>query len=245
MFFGSPEFRSLDGSEAARLTSANGWKGRRPMSVLPIRRASAANTIAAELREALLSGRFAPGTPLVADDLAERVGTHPATVRAALAELERDGLVVHSLQRGLEVAPLTHDELHDIYSARRVYERAGLEAMLGRSPVDVSWLNAAIERMGEAAIAGDERALVEGDIAFHLAIVAAAGSRRLTRSAQGALMDLRLVLSVADRASDDMPALVADHQVLVEVFQTASVSESLAALDDHLVHGEQLAASAL
>ena len=215
------------------------------MSVLPIRRASAANTIAAELRDALLSGLFAPGTPLVTGDLAERVGSHPATVRAALAELEQDGLIVHSLQRGLEVAPLTRDELHDIYSARRVYERAGLEALLGRRPVDVSWLGAAIERMGEAAIAGDERALVEGDMAFHLAIVAAAGSRRLTRSAQGALMELRLVLSVADRAADDMPALVADHERLIEIFRTASMRESVAALDEHLVYGEQLAASAL
>jgi DNA-binding GntR family transcriptional regulator len=215
------------------------------MSVLPIRRASAANTIAAELRDELLSGLFAPGTPLLAGELAERVGSHPATVREALAELEQDGLVVHSLQRGLEVAPLTRDELHDIYAARRVYERAGLEAMLRRAPGDVSWLNAAVERMGGAAIRGDERALVEGDMAFHLAIVAAAGSRRLTRSAQGALMELRLVLSVADRVADDMPALVADHQRLIEVFQTASTSESLAALDEHLVHGEQLAASAL
>jgi len=215
------------------------------MSVLPIRRASAANTIAAELRDELLSGLFAPGTPLAAGELAERVGSHPATVRAALAELEQDGLVVHSLQRGLEVAPLTCDELRDIYSARRVYERAGLEAMLRRRPVDVSWLGAAIERMGEAAIACDERALVEGDMAFHLAIVAAAGSRRLTRSAQGALMELRLVLSVADRATDDMPALVADHQHLVEVFRSGRVRESVALLAEHLERGELLAASAL
>jgi DNA-binding GntR family transcriptional regulator len=215
------------------------------MSVLPLRRVSAADLIAASLRDALLSGVYAPGTPLATGELAEEIGSHPATVRAALSELERDGLVVHSLQRGLEVAPLTRDELHDIYAARRVYERAGLEAMLRRRTVDVSWLNAAIERMGEAAIDGDERALVEGDIAFHLAIVAAAGSRRLTRSAQGAMMELRLVLSVADRVADDMPALVADHELLVEVFQKASVRESVAALDAHLVRGEQLAASAL
>jgi DNA-binding GntR family transcriptional regulator len=215
------------------------------MSVLPIRRASAANAVAAELRDAMLSGLFAPGTPLTTGDLAERTGAHPTTIRAALSELERDGLVVHSLQRGLEVAPLTPDELHDIYAARRVYETAGLEAMLRRRPVDVSWLNAAVERMGEAAIADDERALVEADIAFHLAIVAAAGSRRLTRSAQGALMELRLVLSAADRADDDMPALVADHEYLVEVFRSAHVRESVAALEDHLARGEVLAASAL
>jgi DNA-binding GntR family transcriptional regulator len=214
-------------------------------TVLPLFRPSPASAIAAELRTALLSGLFAPGTPLGAGDLAERTGSHPATVRAALSELERDGLVVHSLQRGLEVAPLTRDDLRDIYAARRVYERAGLEAMLRRRPVDVGWLSAAIERMGDAAIAGDERAIVEGDIAFHLAIVAATGSRRLTRSAQGALMDLRLVLSVADRVTDDLPAVVADHEHLVEIISRGRVRESVAALEDHLARGEALAASAL
>jgi DNA-binding GntR family transcriptional regulator len=214
------------------------------MSVLPIRRLSAASTIAAELRDALLSGLFAPGTPLQTGDLAERTGSHPATVRAALSELERDGLVVHSLHRGMEVARITPEELSDVYAARHVFEVAGLHALLRRRPVDVSWLNAAVERMGEAAIADDERALVEADMAFHLAIVAAAGSRRLTRAAQSALMELRLVLSVADRTSDDMPALVADHQYLVEVFRSAHVRESVAALKDHLARGEVLARTA-
>ncbi len=214
------------------------------MSVVPLRRITAASTVAADLREALLSGLFAPGTPLTPEDLAGRTGTDPATVREALSELERDGLIIHSLHRGPEVAHLTADDLRDIYAARRVYEVAGLQAMLRGRPVDVSWLGAAVERMGEASIAGNERALVEADMAFHLAIVAAAGSRRLTRSAQGALMELRLVLSVADRAADDMPALVADHQYLVDVFRAGDVRESVAALEDHLGRGEALARSA-
>jgi DNA-binding GntR family transcriptional regulator len=214
------------------------------MTVLPIRRVTAAGAIAAELRDALLSGLFPPGTLLEAAELAERVGGDLREVRAALAELEREGLIVHSLHRGVEVARMTADELRDVYAARRVYETAGLQAMLRGRPVDVSWLNAAIDRMGEATIAGNERALVEADIAFHLAIVAAAGSRRITRAAQSALMELRLVLSVADRAADDMPALVADHQYLVEVFRAAHVRESVVALEDHLARGEVLARTA-
>ncbi len=214
------------------------------MSVVSLRRITAASTIAAELREALLSGVFAPGTPLPAELVAGESGANARAVREALAELERDGLVVHSLHRGVEVAPITRDELRDIYAARRVYEVAGLQAMLRRRPVDVSWLTAAVERMGEAAIADDARALVEADMAFHLAIVAAAASRRLTRAAQGALMELRLVLSVADRAADDLPALVADHEYLVEVFGRGRVRASVAALEEHLDRGEALARSA-
>jgi DNA-binding GntR family transcriptional regulator len=215
------------------------------MSVLPLRRGTAATSLAEVLREELLSGAYMPGTPLREADLVEDRAVSFSTAREALAELARDGLVVHSLQRGVEVSRITPDEVADIYAARRVFEVAGLNTLVRRRPVDVSWLEAAAERMGEAAVQGDGRALVEADLAFHLAIVAAAGSRRLTRSAQGALMELRLVLSVADRLGDDLPALVADHEFLVEIFRAGHLRESMAALEDHLARGEVLAASAL
>jgi DNA-binding GntR family transcriptional regulator len=211
------------------------------MTVQSIRRTTAVSTVTEELRDALLSGMFTPGTAMPEHEVAELVGAEPRVVRAALAELALDGLVVHSLHRGLEVPRMTQDELRDIYAARLVYEAAGLRAMMGRKPVDVSWLSAAAERMGEAAIADDGRALVEADMAFHLAIVAAAGSRRLTRAAQGALMELRLVLSVADREAADLPGLVADHQHLVDVVQTGSLPLAMAALHEHLERGEALA----
>jgi DNA-binding GntR family transcriptional regulator len=211
------------------------------MSVLPIRRATAATTMAELLREELLSGTYLPGTPLSEVDLVEDCGVSFATAREALAELARDGLVVHSLHRGVEVARITPEEVRDIYVARRVFELAGLQTLLRRRPADVSWLEAATERMGEAAVQRDRRALVEADLAFHLAIVAAAGSRRLTRAAQSALAELRLVLSVADRAGDDLPALVADHQYLVEVFRSRHLREAVSALEDHLSRAEVLA----
>jgi DNA-binding GntR family transcriptional regulator len=214
------------------------------MSVLPIRPVTTATTLAESLREELLSGAYPPGTPLGDAELIERTGVTAATARAALSELEHDGLVVHSLHRGVEVVRITQDDVRDIYAARRVFEIAGLEVLLRRRPVDVTWLEAAIERMGEAAVAGSARALVEADLAFHLAIVAAAGSRRLTRAAQGALMELRLVLSVADRERDDLPGLVADHQYLVEVFRSGHLREAVSALEDHLSRAEVMARQA-
>jgi DNA-binding GntR family transcriptional regulator len=46
---------------------------------------------------------------------------------------------------------------------------------------------------------------------------------------------------VADRSGDDLPALVADHQYLVEVFRAGHLREAVSALEDHLSHGEVLA----
>jgi DNA-binding GntR family transcriptional regulator len=212
------------------------------MSVLPIRRSTAASEIAEALRDRLLSGFYMPGTAL--GDLLEEPSAPLPIVRQALGELERDGLVVHSLHRGIEVKRITPDDVRDLYGVRRVFEGAGLAAMMRRRPVDVSWLAAAAERMGEAAVAGDGRAVVEADMAFHLALVAAAGSQRLTRAAQAAMMELRLVLAVADRASEDLPALVADHQYLVDVVRGGNLRKAQAALADHLTRGELLAGAA-
>lgn len=214
------------------------------MSVLEIRRPSPSGTIAEALRARILAGEYTPGMPLVPGALPEAGGAPGPVVRAALAELERDGLVVHSLHRGLEVAQLSQDDVRDLYAARRVFEQAGLDALLARRPVDVSWLGAAADRMGEASVAGDRRAIVEADLAFHLALVAAAGSHRLTRAAQGALMELRLVLATADRLADDLPAVVADHQYLVEVFRAGHAREAASALADHLARAEVAARTA-
>jgi DNA-binding GntR family transcriptional regulator len=223
-----------------------GPRGEPPgVSVMPLMRASVAGTIAEALREELLSGALPPGSPVHESELASVAGASASDVREALAELAREGLLVHSLHRGIEVAPLEPDDVHDIYSVRHVYEAAGLEALLAQRPIDLSWLRAAADRMGEAAVARDWRAAVEADLAFHLAIVAAAGVQRLTMAAQGAMGELRVALAVADRAADDLPALVSDHDHLVSIFETGREPWAAAALEDHLLRGEAAVIEAL
>jgi DNA-binding GntR family transcriptional regulator len=220
-----------------------GAAGRRA-NVLPIQRPTAATALAEQLRDELLSGAIPPGTALHDGDLVARTGVSGSAVRRALAELAREGLVIQALHGGVEVARISPDEVRDVYTARRVLERAGLAALLQNRPVDVTWLRAAVERMGEAAVAGDGRAAVEADIAFHLALVASTGAHRLTCAAQEALKELRLILSLADRLTDDLPALVADHEHLVDVFQSGRPRRARAALEDHLMRGEAVARAA-
>jgi DNA-binding GntR family transcriptional regulator len=221
-----------------------GAQGEGHVNVLPIQRTTMATAVAEMLREEMLSGVLGPGAPLYDAELVSRTGAPRSTVREALAELAHEGLVVHSLQQGMLVTPITPQDVHDLFAVRRVYEGAGLGALLERGTVDTSWLRAAAERMGEAAVTRDWRAAVEADMAFHLALVAAAGARRLTSAAQSALMELRLILAAADRVADDLPALVSDHEQLVAVFEAGRLRKAAAALEDHLLRGEAVALAA-
>ena len=104
-----------------------------------------------------------------------------------------------------------------------------------------SRLEAAVVSMTEAAKAGDARAAVAADAAFHLAIVATTSSRRLRSAAEAALRELRIVLAVADRVACDLDDLAADHAALLEVLVHAPAPSARAALLDHLRRGESRA----
>jgi DNA-binding GntR family transcriptional regulator len=213
--------------------------------LVPLERVSPADTVAETLRDELLGGLLPPGTRLSESDVQARHGVSRDMARGALAQLERDGLLVHSLHRGLEVVRLAVADVRDLFAARRTLELAGLEALVKRRPADDVWLQAAVQSMTEAAKAGDGRAAVSADAAFHLAIVASTSSRRLRLAAEAALRELRVVLAVADRVSGDLDELAADHAALLEVIVHAPSPSARAALLDHLRRGESRALAVL
>ena len=136
---------------------------------------------------------------------------------------------------------LSVDDVRDLYATRRTLELAGLEAMVRRRPADDVWLQAAVQSMTEAAKAGDGRAAVAADAAFHLAIVASTSSRRLRTAAEAAMRELRIILAVADRVAGDLDDLAADHAGLLDALIHAPPPSARAALLDHLRRGESRA----
>ena len=206
---------------------------------LTIERLSTAERVADALREQLLSGAIAPGTPMRDTELSARAGVSRTTVREALSLLAREGLLTHSLHRGMEVARLAAADVRDVYATRRLIERAGAEAILATAVADLNGLERAVQAMAEATARRDQRRVVEADAAFHTAIGEALGVRRLRAALVRALMELRLVLSVTDRATGDLEDQLRQHRDLLELLR-ARRPEAVAALDAHLVEAEAL-----
>jgi DNA-binding GntR family transcriptional regulator len=208
------------------------------LRLVSLERTSPADDVAELLRDEVLGGLLPPGTPLAESELTARLGVGRELVRVALGQLEHEGLLVHSLHRGLEVTRVAVADVRDLFAARRTLELAGLEALVRRRPADDVWLRAAVQSMTEAVKAGDGRGAVAADAAFHLAIVASTTSRRLRIAAEAAFRELRVILAVADRVSGDLDELAADHAALLEVIVNAPGPSARAALLDHLRRGE-------
>lgn len=177
-------------------------------------------------------------------DLGARAGVSRTTVREALSLLAREGLLTHSLHRGMEVARIAPGDVRDIYAMRRLLERAGAETLIASAPASVEPLQQAVSAMTAAAARRDRRRVVEADEAFHTALVAALGNTRLQAAMQGAMQELRLVLSVTDRAYDDLDEEVRQHMILLDDFRERS-PDALPALEIHLLRSEAMVCAAI
>jgi DNA-binding GntR family transcriptional regulator len=89
---------------------------------------SAEQEVHAALRRQIIED-LPPGTPLPLAQLAERFSVSTMPVRAALRQLQAEGLVEHRPRRGSVVASLTSADFIDLYTVRMALE--GIAARCG------------------------------------------------------------------------------------------------------------------
>ncbi|MEO1705216.1 MAG: GntR family transcriptional regulator [Pseudomonadota bacterium] len=133
------------------------------------------------LRTLIFAGELPPGSDHLEAELAERLGISRTPVREALARLEAQGLVTIRPRRGARIVGLSPEDMDEIYAVLTVLEAAaaGKAAARGLGDDALAPMRAAIDAMDRALAEGDLEAWATADDAFHSALVAASGNRRL------------------------------------------------------------------
>jgi len=147
-------------------------------AALPRRRhATAGEFIVQALRSDILTGQIHAGEPLLLDELAERFGTSVIPIREALRALEVQKLVVLRAHRTAHVAPLSLDELRDLYRVRLLLDVEAVRLAHGKfTPNDLNEIRALIDAMEERSLAGDVLGAADAHTAVHFSIYSAADS---------------------------------------------------------------------
>jgi len=121
------------------------------------------------LKADIFTGRLRPGSILVAEEIAARLGTSRTPVREALGRLEQDGLVTRAGHR-LAVRLPSDEEILDIYEARTNLEVAvARTAAARRRPADCMRLEAMHRRTVELALPSGESRF-QANLDFHRAV---------------------------------------------------------------------------
>lgn len=191
------------------------------------------------LLERILRGDVKPGERLVETRIAHELGTSQAPVREALRDLELLGLVESEPFRGSRVREFSNEELLDVFPVRAVLEELAAKLAARRLGGDVSTLEREVAEMLKAAKAGDTRAQVAHDIAFHRALVEAAGNPLLLQSWLALGVEVPTAFGVYWTYFDAME-LVAFHTPIVEAIRARNASQAAAEARRHVRRTEQV-----
>jgi DNA-binding GntR family transcriptional regulator len=208
------------------------------LRTLSFERSSTMSQVAEVLRDAILSGRLQPGAPLREPAIAGSLQVSRNTVREAFRILGQEGLVTHTLHRGVAVSELNADGIADVYRVRRLVEPAAVEAWAGASAERVAALAASVSALEAAREAHDPRAIVEHDLEFHRLLVGALDSGRLSDLHAKVLTELRLVASLADLKQEW--SHVGEHRAIFDALVAGDTAACRGLLGRHLDTGESL-----
>jgi DNA-binding GntR family transcriptional regulator len=200
---------------------------------------STAQQVADGLANLILEGEMVPGERLSEAGIARSLGLSRNTVREAVRLLEKSGLVRYHFNRGLAVWDPTDEDVVDVFKARGYFERMAAASVTPET--DLSAVHAAHQTYRDALASRDAQTIVEKDLAIHQAIVGLLDSERIDKFYGELINELRyllVILSLERHEYEDTEALAAEHQRLVDGFDSRDPAVAEAAvtalLDDNL-----------
>ncbi len=203
-----------------------------------------APTAYAQIRQAIVEGRYLPGQRLIEQRIAEEFTLSRTPVREALRRLEAEGLVTSERNRGAAVRSVSVDEVGDLYELRARLESYACELAATRHDnQDLAELDSAIVAFGEAIDrdAGSDldrvRALDQANRRFHGAIHAASRHARLASHLERTT-DIPLVFQ-AFRQFDAEQTRRSHrfHKMIRDLIATGNGSRAGALMYEHVLQG--------
>ncbi|MCJ7710239.1 MAG: GntR family transcriptional regulator [Chloroflexi bacterium] len=212
------------------------------MAETVISRAVLSDTVKDRLLEAILDGRYPPGSRIVETRAAREFGTSQAPVREALRDLEALGVVEISPFRGARVRRPSLDELAEAYVVRSELEGLAVRLAVPRlTDEDLEVLSGFMEAMDCAAEAGDTVAEAAADARFHGRLVEIAANGTLAR-VWGLLEPYsRTYISLAVPGADRR-RIAGLHAPVLDALRSRDAATAEAAIRHHFADAEEMLA---
>jgi DNA-binding GntR family transcriptional regulator len=187
------------------------------------------------LRNSILTGKYEPGQRIVESELATHFNISRGPIREAIRQLEQEGLLEYSRNRGCKVKILSPDEAWEIYLLRSDLESLSVKILKGKIPEEtLKRMRKAINEMRFYVEELDIVGLVETDHEFHSQIIKSSNMKRiedLWSSLNGT--SFAIFLTVVKIESKNMETIVDRHQKLLDVLMMGDVEQSCNEIQSH------------
>lgn len=199
------------------------------------------------IKEAIITLEFPPQSPIVEVQLADRLGISKTPLRAALLQLEREGLVDSVPYKGSRVAPITAQQIAHLYQLREAIEvyavRTGLPTF---TDADCDALEQTLQRQERAVAADDHEAANVLDRQFHRYPVERLANPYFTELFGNVLDHRRRLRHVLARASADPSVVIVspNHWLRLAAFRARDLEAAERNIVEAIQHGRRTAAAA-
>jgi DNA-binding GntR family transcriptional regulator len=195
------------------------------------------------LGDAISDGSLAPGQRITQEDIAQQLAVSRQPVLQALRLLKRDGFVQDAPGRGLQVAPLDAQWIRHVYQVR-----GALDALAARLAAQRQFrIDPSLLQSGRLAARGDNvAAMIDADLAFHVALYRAAGNPLIEETAQLHWRHLKRVMGAVLQQARQREQVWDEHEAIARAIAAGRADEAARRIEEHSRHasdnlGERLA----
>lgn len=185
------------------------------------------------VREAIMSGRYAPGERLVERELCEGLGVSRTSVREALRRLEAEKLVQIIPHKGPVVATITLEEARELYAMRGLLEGfAAHEFALNGSNAALAAFSVAAQGLRAAAATGQTEEVLRAKGKLYEIMLGSCGNRLVTEILQSLFSRINLLRATSLMNPSRLPHSLGEIEQLAAALQRrdAPAAQALASL---------------
>lgn len=191
------------------------------------------------IRKLILNREIKPGERIIPGELAKRLNVGRATIREAIIELEKEGLVDNIPYKYTKAKIITRKEMEEICSIRALLESHALDIIQDSITLqDISNLKSILDNMNDATKNDDAESMIKADEQFHAYIVKKANNKVLYETWQFTNSRLfSLFYAVINQNNNfTFDIMVSRHHELLKILETRNINNFKDALTKHYMH---------
>jgi len=207
------------------------------VSLKPVKNRALSDDVFETLRDAIFSGRLKPGDPLRELHVAKELSVSQATVRDALVNLERFGLVVRIPNKETIVTRHSSREIRERVAIRaNLEEMAFLEAARALTEEDYAALEGKLRRVSDSFKRKEYFEAAQFDLDFHRYIWRRSGNETLAEMLDYLTTPLFAFISILRSVgAGELRDVVAPHEDLLAALRSKKASRIRQAVREHII----------
>lgn len=209
----------------------------------PVQRGTLSQYVYENLLEFILAGKITPGEHLVEQKLADQLAVSRISVREAIRELSKDGLVELVPNSGAYVVEYSIRDIEEIYTLRAALESIAIEQLfrlpLKQRSIRLHKLEEIISVMRDLEMKEDRLQGSAIDTEFHRELMTLSGQGRALKMWEQMSAHIHIIVYHASQYFPSFDGFSNRHQVLMDLIISEEKDACINYLKKHIIEGGQ------